>query len=98
MGESIPALMRALDDTEWAVRAQAARALGTLHASPAVEPLAARVADPSWWVRHHAAHALAAIGGEGHDVLCELIAHSHDPYARDMAREALDALAVRRIA
>jgi hypothetical protein len=41
-------------------------------------------------VRHHAAYALAAIGGDGHDALCELAAHADDRYAREMAREALD--------
>jgi hypothetical protein len=41
-------------------------------------------------VRHHAAYALAAIGGEGHAALCQLAAHADDRYAREMARDALD--------
>jgi len=41
-------------------------------------------------VRHHAAYALAEMGSEGHDALCELAARSDDLYAREMAREALD--------
>lgn len=90
MGESIPALMLALDDAEWPVRAQAACALGRLHAAPAVERLAECVRDRAWWVRHHAAYALAAMGSEGRDALCELVARSPDPFAREMAREALD--------
>ena len=90
MGESIPSLMLALADEAWPMRAQAAFALGRLRATPAVELLTERVADPAWWVRHHAAYALAAMGSEGRDALCELIVRSPDPFAREMAREALD--------
>lgn len=90
MGEAIPALMLALADDAWPVRAQSACALGRLRAAPAVELLAELVGDRAWWVRHHAAYALAGLGAEGHDALCELIARSPDPFAREMAREALD--------
>jgi len=90
MGESIPALMQSLGDEAWPVRAQSAWALGRLRAAPAVERLTERVTDRAWWVRHHAAYALAALGTEGRDALCELIARSPDPFAREMAREALD--------
>ena len=91
MGEAIPALILALGDEAWPVRAMAAQALGRLSAAPAIDALVARVSDPSWWVRHHAAYALLAMGGEGHDALCDLAARADDRYAREMAREALDA-------
>jgi len=90
MLESTPALMHALQDEAWPVRAQAAQALGRLRATPAVDELVRCVADRSWWVRHHAAYALAVIGPEGRDALCDLVTRSPDPYAREMAREALD--------
>jgi len=90
MGEAIPALALALADESWPVRAMAAQALGRLSASPAIDALVRCVSDRSWWVRHHAAYALAAIGGEGHDALCQLAAHADDRYAREMAREALE--------
>ena len=90
MGEAIPVLAIALTDPQWPVRALAAQALGRLSAAPAVDALAASVADRSWWVRHHAAYALAAIGNDGLDALCEIVAHSDDLYAREMAREALE--------
>jgi HEAT repeat protein len=90
MGEAIPALTLALVDEAWPVRAMAAQALGRLSASPAIDALVRCVSDRSWWVRHHAAYALAAIGGDGHDALCELAAHGDDRYAREMAREALE--------
>jgi hypothetical protein len=95
MGEAIPALMLALADPAWPVRAQAAQSLGRLRATPAVDAMAERVADAAWWVRHHAAYALAAMGSEGRDALCELAARSPDPYAREMAREALSRSSVR---
>lgn len=98
MGESIPGLILALADDAWPVRAQAAHALGRLRATPAVDVLTQRVTDPAWWVRHHAAYALAALGSEGRDALCELIVRSTDPFAREMAREALDRGAQRRTA
>lgn len=90
MLESTPALMSALTDEAWPVRAQAAQALGRMQATPAVDALVDCVADRSWWVRHHAAYALAAIGPEGRDALCDLVARSPDAFAREMAREALD--------
>lgn len=88
--EAAAGLQLALTDEAWPVRALAAQALGRLRAKGAVEALAERVADRSWWVRHHAAHALMNVGSEGRDALCELIARSEDPFAREMAREALD--------
>jgi hypothetical protein len=45
-----------------------------------------------------AAYALAVIGSEGRDALCELVVRSPDGYAREMAREALDRAVVRRSA
>jgi HEAT repeat protein len=90
MGEAIPALAMALTDEQWPVRAMAAQALGRLSAAPAVDALAGCVSDKSWWVRRHAAYALARIGGDGFDALCELAARSDDPYAREMAIEALE--------
>lgn len=90
MGEAIPALAMALTDDQWPVRAMAAQALGRLSATPAVDALAGCVSDRSWWVRRHAAYALAAIGGDGFDALCELAARSPDPFAREMAIEAME--------
>ena len=90
MLESTPALLGALTDDAWPVRAQAAQALGRMRATPAVDALIECVGDRSWWVRHHAAYALAVIGPEGRDALCDLVTASPDPFAREMAREALD--------
>ena len=84
-----PALVARLADPEWAVRAQAARALGLAGDANAVEPLAACLTDRAWWVRRHAAYALLALGEAGVRALRGAAATSPDPYARDIANEAL---------
>lgn len=89
---SVPALRDALGDPVWQVRAQAARALGELGASSVTPQLATSLRDPAWWVRRNAAYALAAFGPAGQAVLTSTAADSDDRYARDMAREALQAL------
>ena len=87
--ESGMALLGALEDEAWQVRAQAARALGVIGATVAIPALAARLGDSSWWVRHHSAYALQRLGHEGQAALRRVVASSEDPYARDMANEAL---------
>lgn len=87
--ECATSLIAALRDEAWQVRAQSARALGCLRAPLATHALAARLTDPSWWVRHHAAYALKDLGEDGQAALRHVIASSQDPYARDMAHEAL---------
>jgi HEAT repeat protein len=87
--ESGMALLGALDDEAWQVRAQAAKALGATRATVAIPALGKRLCDSSWWVRHHAAYALHDLGGEGQAALRHIAASSDDPYARDMANEAL---------
>jgi hypothetical protein len=87
--ECATSLIAALRDESWQVRAQAARALGRMRAPIATLALAARLTDPSWWVRHHAAYALRELGEDGQAALRQVIASSSDPYARDMAHEAL---------
>ncbi len=87
--ECATSLIGALRDEAWQVRAQAARALGRVRAPLATHALAARLTDASWWVRHHAAYALKELGEDGQAALRQVVASSPDPYARDMAHEAL---------
>jgi len=89
VAEAAPALIACLADPEWPVRAQAARALGLAGAAAAVAPLAAGLTDREWWVRRHAAYALLALGEAGRAALLQAAAASPDPYARDIASEAL---------
>src|SRR5262247_1592783 len=88
--ECATALIAALRDDAWPVRAQAARALGRVRAPLAMHALAARLTDSSWWVRRHAAYALMELGEDGQTELRRVVSTSSDPYARDMAREALE--------
>ena len=83
-------LMGALRDDVWQVRAQAAWALGRTRAELALLVLPARLTDPAWWVRRHAAYSLREFGVEGRRELEHIANGSPDPYARDMAREALE--------
>ena len=57
----------------------------------AISALSKHLCDSSWWVRHHAAYALRDLGHEGQAALRRIVASSDDPYARDMATEALQA-------
>jgi HEAT repeat protein len=80
-----------LDDPDPEVRTAALAA----SAAPGGEALAARVgrllSDRSWKVRQGAGASLAAMGPTGALVLRAHLSDS-DPYARDMARRALDDL------
>ena len=90
-GDSTASILGALEDEAWQVRAQAARALGLIGASTALVPLASALTDRAWWVRRHAAYALRSLGPGGIEALSRAAARSPDPYAREMAREALEA-------
>ncbi|MFN7979823.1 MAG: HEAT repeat domain-containing protein [Vicinamibacterales bacterium] len=83
--ETVPVLLRLLQDEDWRVRAQAARALGALRATSAALPLAKAVRDRAWWVRYRSALALAQIGGSARGELL-MVARGDDLLARDMAR------------
>jgi HEAT repeat protein len=87
--ECSAALIACLADPQWPVRAQAARSLGLAGASDAIVPLAGRLTDRAWWVRRHAAYALLALGDAGRQALRDASGGSPDPYARDIANEAL---------
>ena len=63
--------------------------LGRLRVAIAVPALSDRLTDRAWWVRRHAAYALAEMGEEGQAALRIIAGSSSDPFARDMAREAL---------
>ena len=89
------ALIRAMRDEAWQVRAQAALALGEMQAHRAVPSLAARVRDTSWWVRRHSAYALTRLGAPGEAAL-RAIEGGDDRYAIEMAQQALQMLAWER--
>ena len=77
-------LREMMRDTDWRVRAQAARGLGTIGASQAVPDLSIALADRSWWVRFRSALALAQLGELGRRAL-RIARERPDRFAADMA-------------
>jgi HEAT repeat protein len=77
-------LLSMLRDSDWRVRAQAARGLGGVVDARTVQELARALTDPNWWVRFRAGLALAAMGQVGRDSLTNALSNA-DRYARDMA-------------
>ena len=78
---SLSALLR---DSEWPVRAAAARTAGALGDQRLVPLLRGALADGAWWVRFRAALSLAQMGEPGRTALREAAA-GPDRFARDMA-------------
>jgi len=91
LGVGLDALLVAMDDDEWAVRAQAAAAIaligGDHQGDEVVRALSDGLADPAWWVRAHCANALSA-SPDGRDAL-ERARHAPDRFVRDRAEEAV---------
>lgn len=91
LGVGVGLLLTALDDEEWAVRAQAAAAIALIGderpGDDLLEALSRGLADPAWWVRAHCANALCR-SARGRDAL-EGARLSPDRYARDRAEEAI---------
>lgn len=84
-----PDLVPLLRDSEWFVRAAAARAFETLRADrAAMSALSENLADENWWVRSNATRALASQGEPGADVLLAA-ADGLDAFSRDAALAAL---------
>ena len=82
--DSASALREMMADDDWRVRAQAARALGTIGAGAAVPDLSRALEDRAWWVRFRAALALAQLGEAGRSALRQARALP-DRFAADMA-------------
>lgn len=77
-------LFALLDDDDWRVRAQAARAFGVLKVVESIGPLGRMLRDSAWWVRFRAALSLAQLGEPGRRMLREARVGG-DRYASEMA-------------
>lgn len=88
LSSAVPALMTALGDPFWPVRAQAARGLERISDERALAVLEQGLSDESWWVRANCAQALRRIENGGLDVLWKALDHP-DRFARERAFEAL---------
>lgn len=80
--------LAAMDDPEWPVRALAAWSLGRVGDDRAIARLARAMGDPAYWVRHHVAEALAALGERGEATLRRGL-QDDNPFVRDMAAQTL---------
>jgi HEAT repeat protein len=78
----------AMDDSEWPVRALAAWAIGRVGDDGALARLERAMGDPAYWVRHHVAAAMAALGPRGEDALRRGLVNDN-PFVRDMAAQTL---------
>jgi HEAT repeat protein len=85
---SVAVCLRAMDDPEWPVRALAAWSLGRLGDGSAVSRLRQAMGDTAYWVRHHVAGAMAALGETGETALVDAVDDAN-PFVRDMAAQAL---------
>lgn len=92
--DGLPVLASLFHDPIADVRAAAASAAGATRARDFAGPLGQLLSDPSWSVRREAGYALDKLGPPGGVVLrAQLFAD--DRFARDMARQVLDAAAAR---
>ena len=93
--DSSETLARLIADDDASVRAAAATAVGSLGRSDLAGALGHMLSDAVWGVRRAAALALTELAPTGHIVLRAHL-FDGDRYARDMARQVLDAEATRR--
>lgn len=95
--ESAAVCLDAMDDPEWPVRALAAWAIGRVGDDRAIARLRRAMGDPAYWVRHHVAEAMGALGERGAAALREGLT-DQNPFVRDMAAQALYMRAARAAA
>ena len=77
--QAAPALRRAMDDEEWAVRNAAGRALEDVAGKESVPMIAEALQDESSETRYHSARALARLGPASAPAVPVLIAALRDP-------------------
>lgn len=86
-------LVAMLDDDDPGVRIAVIEAISRLRADWLANHLGDALGDPSWEVRRAAGSALSQLGTIGLLVLRQTLRGS-DPFAHDMARQVLDAMAI----
>ena len=87
---ALGAVLTAITDCDWRVRAQAARSVGALRVTDAIPLLERALSDPAWSVRANAGEALADLGPAGMTALHRASTTSSDRYARDRALAVLE--------
>lgn len=87
--ETLEIIVGLLENSNPAVRARAATALGEHDPDGAIEPLCEIMTDSEFWVRQNAAASLRRLGPDGVRALRELADQSEDRFAVDTARQEL---------
>lgn len=73
-----PAILAALEDPVWMVRAAACEAAGRIGLVLVIPQLGSQLEDPVWWVRFRAGEALVALGEPGRERLVRSLAEGGD--------------------
>jgi hypothetical protein len=89
MQDDLPRVRGAARHGDWRVRMSAARALGRIGARPELALLLELLRDPHWWVRYHAAHAIAGLHGLDGAEVESLQRQAADPLASGMLAHVL---------
>ena len=82
--ESMPYLITFLKSKSSVIRAQAAKALGTLKDERTLLPLSKILEDKNWWCRYHSTSSIYQLGGNGKKFLRNYLDETEDKFAQDM--------------
>jgi HEAT repeat protein len=82
--ESIPLLLHHLNSKHPVIRAQAAKALGSVNDERTIEPLSQLLEDKNWWCRFHAASSIYHMGEVGKKYLGKFLTITKDTFAKDI--------------
>lgn len=87
--DALPLLVDFLKSSHPVIRAQSAKALGTLKDGTTLEPLSKLLEDEDYWCRYYAASSIFQMGEKGEEFLNNFRSHTQDPFARDMITQFL---------
>jgi len=87
--EALPLLVDFLKSGHPVIRAQSAKALGTLKDETTLEPISKLLEDKDYWCRYNAASAIFLMGDKGREFLQNFRDHTQDPFARDIITQFL---------
>ena len=87
-------ILESAQDPRWEMRAVVATALGAFGADKNTEPLVGLLCDKEWWVRYRAAESLTTVCDT--ERLLRRVEETHDRFAGEMMRFALDQAALIR--
>ena len=87
--EALPLLVDFLKSNHPVIRAQSAKALGTLKDETTLEPLSRLLDDEDYWCRYYGASTIFQMGERGIEFLKNFRNKTHDRFAKDMITQLL---------